>query len=361
MFGEIIVPLLFAAERPDVGNGKLRNVAFETLNALVRAAALDSFDNLNRLVEFGKDRLGASIQAAAAARQADNAQTQADLASLLLMLTQKLGERIAPHAQVLMTLYMGVFTSNSSTVHEETLQATGALMRVIKSHFAPYLPAFIEVLFAGLQNATSQQLCMVAVGVTVDLCHAELGPALLPFTDRIVTVLLNNLKNPNLPQDVRAPIISCFGDLAIAIGGEFEKYLATVMNMLAQASSTEVNSTHYELVEYINELRASIFEACTGILHGLEASHKQELFVPFVDAIVNFVGAIAQMQDRSDKLTEAACGIIGDFAKVLRPYVSNQLRKPFVNSFLQECASSQNPSISRVGLWARKQVHAVGR
>lgn len=354
-FQQILVALLYVVERPDSGSGKLRNSAFETVNALVRAAASDVFPLVTSLVNYAMERMNKTFQLSVAHRggREDQSQIQADLASVLQTLTQKLGPLIAPFANDLMTLFINVFHTNNTTVHEEALLAVGALARVIKADFARYLPAFVKVLLTGLSNVSSSQVCTVAVGALVDLCHADLGKELVPFCDEIVNVLLNDLRSPELDQSLRAPILACFGDIAMAIGGHFEKYVNVVLAMLSVAAATEVDMTNPELFEYICELRASIFETYTGILHGLDQDHKQELLGPYVVNIFDFICAIA-VSKRDEHVTTVACGLLGDVTKILRDHSRAHLQKPAIARFLAECVTSHDEDIRSTGLWAQQ-------
>jgi len=78
-------------------------------------------------------------------------------------------------------------------------------------------------------------LCKVAVGVVSDICRSlELG--ILPFADEFVMYLLSALSSPELDRTVKPPIITCFGDIALAISGKFERYFSHVMPILQQVS-----------------------------------------------------------------------------------------------------------------------------
>ena len=54
---------------------------------------------------------------------------------------------------------------------------------------------------------------------------SSLLPQVLPYCDEILQLLLKNLRNPALNRNVKPPILSCFGDIALAVGGNFEQYL----------------------------------------------------------------------------------------------------------------------------------------
>jgi importin subunit beta-1 len=73
---------------------------------------------------------------------------------------------------------------------------------------------------------------------------------------------------------VKPVILSCFGDIGLALEGNFVSYLPHVMQMLQHASmasqQTLDDSAEEEEIEQMNQLRVSIFEAYAGIFQGLQ-------------------------------------------------------------------------------------------
>ena len=63
--------------------------------------------------------------------------------------------------------------------------------------------------------------------------------------------MMQALENPVLKRDVKPPMLSLFGDLALAIGPNFVRYLqapSRALVMLYQASKTTVDPEDEEMV-----------------------------------------------------------------------------------------------------------------
>lgn len=84
------------------------------------------------------------------------------------------------------------------------------------------------------------QVCIVAVGVVGDICRA-IGHKIMDHCDAIMTALLENLSDANVHRSVKPHILSVFGDIALAIGPDFKKYLEIVLGTLQQAAQAQVD------------------------------------------------------------------------------------------------------------------------
>jgi len=102
------------------------------------------------------------------------------------------------------------------------------------------MPAFRPYLIMGLSNHAEPTICQASVGLIGDICRA-LGPKVLPFCDDIMRLLLETLGNNGVERKVKPQILAVFGDMALAIGPEFKKYLESVLLMLHQASQANID------------------------------------------------------------------------------------------------------------------------
>jgi len=139
-------------------------------------------------------------------------------------------------------------------IAEDTFMVIGALAVALDNNFAPYVTALLPYLFPALRTYQDTQLCSTAVGLVGDISRA-LGEGSAQYAESFVTVLLEDLQNEMLNRNVKVSILSCFGDIALAIGPAFDPYFETTMSMLMQAGQVEPNPVS----------GASVFPKCMGI------------------------------------------------------------------------------------------------
>ena len=103
----------------------------------------------------------------------------------------------------------------------------------------------MPLLYPALKAHGDTQLCTVAIGVIGDISRA-LGEQSNQYAGPFMSVLLENLQSETLNRNVKIPILSCFGDIALAIGSAFEPFLDTTMGVLRQAGSIMPNPVGHQ-------------------------------------------------------------------------------------------------------------------
>uniref|UniRef100_A0A3Q2XA99 Karyopherin (importin) beta 1 n=1 Tax=Hippocampus comes TaxID=109280 RepID=A0A3Q2XA99_HIPCM len=294
-----------------------------------------------------------------------------DLQSLLCATLQNVLRKVQHQdalqiSDVVMASLLRMFqsTAGSGGVQQEALMAVSTLVEVLGAEFQKYMEAFKPFLTIGLKNYAEYQVCLATVGLVSDLCRA-LSSNILIYCDEIMQLLLENLGNENVHRSVKPQILSVFGDIAMAIGGEFKKYLEIVLDTLQQASQAQVDKTDYDMVDYLNGLREGCLEAYTGIIQGLKGDqenvHPDVMLVqPRVEFILSFIHHIAEDDDHSDVVVANAAGLIGDLCTAFGKDVMKLVEaRPLINDLLTEGRRSKTSRTKTLATWATKELRKL--
>ncbi|XP_042387112.1 importin subunit beta-1-like [Zingiber officinale] len=365
-FQDIIQSLLNVTHRDDAGESRLRTAAYETLNEVVRTSTDETAPVVTQLLPVIMLELHQTLETQKLS--SDDREKQNELQGLLCgclqVIIQKLGASettkyaFMQYADQIMELFLRVFACRNATVHEEAMLAIGAVAYAVGGNFLKYMQGFYPYLEMGLQNFQEYQVCAITVGVVGDLCRA-LEEKILPYCDGIMTQLLKNLSSSQLHRSVKPPIFSCLGDIALAIGENFEKYLIYSMPMLQSAAelSSHAVATDNEMLDYANQLRNGILEAYSGILQGFKNCPKAQLLVPYVPHILQFLDKLYNEKDMDDAVMKTAVGVLGDLADTLGTHASTLMNQSVASiEFLEECLSSDDPSIKESAEWAKMAI-----
>merc|ERR1712048_533217 len=191
-------------------------------------------------------------------------------------------------------------------------------MNAVGPQFEKYMPHFAPHLTAALQNHEDVQVCVLAIGVVGDACRA-LEVKIITYCNEILQILYASLQNVAVDRRIKAAVMQCFGDIALAVQGDFDKYLAPVVQMLNMASQTKVtegNPTE-DWFEYLNQLREGVLNAYTCIIHGMKDAEKANLLQAHVETMLKLVELITMEKSTNDQtvandVVSAAMALVGD-------------------------------------------------
>jgi len=352
----LLQTLLQVVDREDATESNLRIGAFEAISVLIQNSAPDVLNVLMQLLPAINDRLGQSFNMPCLTN--DDKEQKEGIQGLLCGLIQVIAikttkEAILPFCDGIMTNFLQVLQTKNATCHEEALSATSAIATILEGDFLKYMTALQPFLMAGLRNFEAYQVCTCAVGLVGDISRS-IESNMQPFCDEIMSALIEALQNASLHRSVKPPVLSCFGDIAMAIGGAFEPYLQLSLMMLLQAAQTRAPEDDEELIDYVNILREGILEGYTGIVQGLKDGNRSELLLPYIEAIMGFLEMLAndRQSDFDNEVLSKAVGLIGDIASALGPQIKVYLGKPYIIQLIKDGNTCGDQSIMGTSQWA---------
>jgi len=371
-FNPIIEKLLWTTDREDASSSNLRAAAYEAVMEMMKNSPKDCYGTVKSTLLIILQRLQQVLQMEGQIQsQSDRVQFN-DLQSLLCATLQsvlrKVTQEDAPQiSDSIMTALLQMFQSSAQSrsggVQEDALMAVATLVEVLGDGFIKYMDAFKPYLLIGLRNTAEYQVCHAAVGLVGDICRA-MSNRVLQWSDEIMEVLLSNLGDNSVHRSVKPQILSVFGDVALATGPEFRKYLSHVLETLMQASQAQVDRSDYDLLDYLNELREGCLEAYTGIIQGLKGdgtnpSADLAIVQPHVAYIVSFITVVARDSEHSDASVAASAGLIGDLCAAFGRDIVTLLDVEPISDLLTAGRRSRTSKTKTLSNWATKEVRKL--
>ncbi|KAJ1920173.1 karyopherin Kap95 [Mycoemilia scoparia] len=364
---EGIIGTLMRITESNSNENNSRVSAYEAMSTLCSTGAKDTYPVIGKLAMAIIERLEYTINNQNQIVNIDDRMAMNELQShLLAVLTSSvraLGKESKAFSDVLMTDLLKILdTEGSSSVTEDVFLAVGALVTSLGDDFSRYFEPFAPHLNKALQNYQEIQLCSIAVGMIGDICRG-FNNDVKPYCDAFMHILLKNLESSELSRDVKPPILSCFGDIALAIGGDFEKYLEFVLPALASACTVSANMqpTDFDTIDYNNQLRSGIFEAYIGIVQGLKTGNKTDALLQHAQPLFEFMRIVFIDTSRTEEVTRPMIGLIGDLADAFpKGQLGNAFQVDWVASLIKEGRQSPRGSTMRLlTRYARDKIKAL--
>jgi len=269
----LVEKLLAVAARPSTDDGNFRSIAYETINGLVENSSKMEIQVNKAILSESVNRLESTWHAAATMDAKDRHDMQSSICTLISQVLKKLNRidlPVAPDGDRIMNLLLGILSEKGIAGNDDAAFAVGAMADLMEDDFVRYINHLRPMLLRGLSVTDDYQTCIISVGLLGDICRAVKGKvcaAETGFCDDYVHCLINLCQSNTIDRSVKPEVISFFADLAMAIEGDFERYIPPVLPILVSAGMIVVeDSMDEDTIDYINQLRAGILEAYTGIL-----------------------------------------------------------------------------------------------
>jgi importin subunit beta-1 len=355
----LITTLLRAADRRDGDEANLRVACMEAISELISVAAYDQRSLLAQsLPEFISRFEGTfGMSDLNEEDKLRKEQIQGLLCAVIQSLYRQLDKAtVLQFADQTMGLLLRVLSNKNASCQEECFSAVSAISDTLESDFSRYMTELTPLLVSGLNNVEAYSVCIVAVGTVGDISRNIEG-AMAPYCNPIMGALFETLQNNKVHRSVKPPVLSCFGDIAMAIGGAaFQPYLDKSMMMLMQAAGNAVNpSGNEDLVDFINLLRESILEAFVGIIQGFRDGAMLTELVTYVTTILQFLQVLSNDPNHDEFVLSKAVGLLGDIAQAMGPVMPQlkaELSQPFAHQLINEAMRTGDPSIIETANWA---------
>ncbi|CAI2311773.1 unnamed protein product [Caenorhabditis sp. 36 PRJEB53466] len=372
VFEPMVGELIKITDRIDGNQSNLRITAYEALMELIKHSPKDCYSTVRNTTVVILKKLESLLQMESqATNEADKAQVR-DLQAMLCATLQSVTRKMQP-ADIpavgehimngLLQIMSRAATTRSNTVMEEALMAVACLAEHLRKEFIQYMEVLKPYLLEGLSNTEDAQVCAAAVGVVTDLSRALEG-GIFPYLDELIAKLIACLQAPRLNRDVKVVIIGTFADIAMAIEGRFERYLAAVVAILndAQQAAVVTDPNDDEQVDYVDRLREACLNSYTGILQGLKTSENsaavRESINRFVQPVVELIVRSSSMDPvpPSEALMATTAGLIGDLVGLYEGDIVRYFSNEAVTHMLQKARKSKVSKTKSMATWATKEI-----
>lgn len=361
-FGDIVNLLGNVAARDDAMDNNLRIQSERALISLIRNLPDEQEEAIYKLLTHYAEKLTTTLQSSGE----ENLSLQTSHCRIILNTLLRLeGKEVSRIGNQLVALFLAVLSHNRGNLIEEAIDCI--------SHVVSKYPEAIGNHFNDLKNLTitgmrsyNQHLVLEAAMFLFENMAEALQEKIYTcddgqFCNAVIVTLLDDLTHP-LEDSAKPAIVSCFGGMASAIGGYFERFIGKnmVFDTLNNACYFSVDADDEDQLQVLINLRENLINSYSSIINALGDSGKANLLEPHVSHIVSFMGHLSQdLTTRTSDLMAAIAGCIGDLVRIFgKPLL--EVHGVLLDNIITLC-TRYGKKCEEFASYARKQIEKAQR
>eukprot|EP00921_Rhytidocystis_pertsovi_P003689 GHVQ01006414.1.p1 GENE.GHVQ01006414.1~~GHVQ01006414.1.p1 ORF type:complete len:898 (+),score=153.99 GHVQ01006414.1:139-2832(+) len=340
-FSHLCETLAQVAQRPDADERQLREAACNALNSVVEAVSDRCKTQMERVMEHFLQLLEVSLVVCPVSEV--TLTLQSSYCICLQALFRRLDSHIVPHADKIWSMLAKMLlNSPGNNPPEEGLLTVASWLRAIKGRVEPHMEQLNQVLLLGLSNVEYVETFNLSTELVGDVSRI-LGKKFIPFSEAVLSRLYEALKNPTADKSIKPRIFIAIGDVAMSIGGEWEKFLNPFMEILqlAASSAKPEDDDSDEYTKWVSEMRDSMLQAHSGMVYGMKEGGKLDIMKIHVNTMLELVQLVVDTDKRflGEHNLCNAIALTGDLVNAYGAELMQHLKAlPFLQRLLERAS-----------------------
>lgn len=275
-FTYILQILIQATENANLEDSTLRVALFAAISELVRFNHSENSLMIDELAGYCAKKMDECINALNKASHNYFPIIEDVLSNYVTLSETIIEKRKKPAVEIFLPAYINILKSKPSS-------ATGEVYLALTSNineFIMYIDSFSNFI---LRDLTCLDMFILKSNINFIGCVSNvLQVDFFNYSTKIIPLLIQNLSSKNVSKTVKSQVLSVLGDIALAIGVNYDQYLDMSTIIFQQIVGLDRNSDE----QYIDELRNNSLQMFDCIIIATCESQKlREIMYKLVEGI----------------------------------------------------------------------------
>jgi len=327
---KLILGLLRRGDQPDSNEMNLLNSCHETIISIIEeSSGTDDRKLLMEVLGEMMKRLGNLVSKNISDKDVHHMNQIRGIVSVIGTVIVTVGPdgfkdaEAEKRADLIMQQLMRVLRADDCAVQEEVVLAIIPMVYALGENFTRYINNAnpeLNLVRLILKNIEKPGVLPKLTEVSVSLIGSivsSCGNSIAWLCDDLVSYLIHSMADKELAIWVKPVIISCIGDIAFAVKGNFTRYLTCVMDLLFQAGGNSVVTDDEDVLDSIQRVRESVLEACSVIVGSLRTEDVGAPLLQYVNGCILLIESVLQDTNHTMNIRRNSLNLVFDIVRVL--------------------------------------------
>jgi len=350
---KLILGLLRRADKQDSSQNHLLNCCYEAIVSIIESSGTEDRKLLMEVLGEMMKRLGNLVSKASSDKDVHHMNNIRGIVSVIGTVILTVGSdgfkdaEAEKRADLIMQQLMRVLRADDCHVQEEVILAIIPLANALGENFTRYINSpnpemnLVRLVLKNIEKpAVLPKLTEVSVSLLGTIA-SSCGNTITPLCDDLVSYLIQSMVDNELAIWVKPVIISCIGDIALAVNGNFTRYLECVMGLLFQAGGNSVVTDDEDVLDSIQRVRECVLEACSSIVQSLRTEDVGAQLLEYVNGCILLIEGVLQDTNHTLTIRHNSLNLVFDIVRVLakKNLKVDLCNYPVVKTLVEVCKS----------------------